>query len=260
MLARAAKSRVRRSLVSRRRRGRRPGLETASRMALATAAFGLLHSLLATDAAKEAAALWIGRARSRAFYRVAYNAQAIATFTFLLGYALKLPSRPIYHVRGWSAVPLRAGQLMGLAWAYRAAREPGILRLSGWTNLRAYLQRVPLPEGPAAQGPERLPDGRLSAGGPFLLSRHPLNFAPLPVFWLTPRLTTRRLGFNVAATLYLIVGSMHEERRLLALYGPDYQAYRALGVPFFLPRGLRFAAPKAGVVGKGAAAQSPHIP
>jgi protein-S-isoprenylcysteine O-methyltransferase Ste14 len=79
-------------------------------------------------------------------------------------------------------------------------------------------------------------DGRLKIGGPYLLSRHPLNFSPLPFFWLIPVMTTRRLGFNLATTVYLVLGSVHEEVRLKAAYGQAYQDYLTSGVPFYWPR------------------------
>jgi protein-S-isoprenylcysteine O-methyltransferase Ste14 len=71
--------------------------------------------------------------------------------------------------------------------------------------------------------------------GPFRFSRHPLNLAPLPVLWLQPVMTTRWLGFNAVATLYLVLGSAHEERRLEAAYGEPYRRYVREGPPFFLP-------------------------
>lgn len=70
--------------------------------------------------------------------------------------------------------------------------------------------------------------------GPFRYSRHPLNVAPLPVFWLQPLMTTRLLGFNVVATMYLVLGSLHEERRLGRAYGARYRRYLEGGTPFYL--------------------------
>lgn len=211
-------------------------MKKALKIGAATAAFGIFHSLLASQAVKDAAARLVGRRGRDATYRVFYNAQSVATFSLLLLYASAQPTRTLYHVRGPAAGLLRGAQLGGLLWAVLAAREVGILRLAGVTNLGAYLKRAPMPEGPGAQGPERRSSGALSTGGPFRWSRHPLNFAPVPVFWLTPRLTERRLAFNLVATAYLVLGSLHEERRLRALYGFDYVAYQRSGIPFFVPR------------------------
>ncbi|HEV2130775.1 MAG TPA: hypothetical protein VGR27_06720 [Longimicrobiaceae bacterium] len=210
-------------------------MRSALQIGAATAAFGIIHSLLASRGAKNFTARLVGEQRRDAAYRVFYNAQAIATFGPVLGYGSRLPERTLYRVQGPAAGMLRGAQAAGLVWAYRAAREVGILRLAGMTNLHAYLRGEPMPQGPAAQGPERQETGALSTGGPFRWSRHPLNLAPLPVFWLTPHLTTRRLAFNLVATAYLVLGSLHEERRLRSLYGSDYETYQRSGVPFFLP-------------------------
>ena len=48
-------------------------------------------------------------------------------------------------------------------------------------------------------------------------------------------MTTSLLSFNVAATIYLVVGSLHEEARLGEEFGDDYDAYLKSGIPFYLP-------------------------
>jgi hypothetical protein len=48
-------------------------------------------------------------------------------------------------------------------------------------------------------------------------------------------LTTNLLAFNSAATVYLVIGSLHEEARLREAYGEEYKAYLGSGVPFYLP-------------------------
>ena len=210
-------------------------MKTALRVALVTAAWAALHSALASRRAKDVAAARLPHGRE--LYRVFYNAQAVVLFAGLAAYIVALPRRTLYRVRGPAAVALRCGQLAGIAWAVAAARATGMARLTGLDNVAALAHAEPPHPPPAAQGPE-LDErtGELRAGGPFRLVRHPLNLAPLPPFWLTPHMTTRRLAFNVVGTLYLVLGSLHEERRLAAAYGDRYRRYPESGVPFYLPR------------------------
>ncbi|HEV2130886.1 MAG TPA: hypothetical protein VGR27_07280 [Longimicrobiaceae bacterium] len=211
-------------------------MRPAVKLALATAAYGIVHSMLASRAAKRVGARAFGERNQRAFYRPFYIVQAVLTTGALLLYARQLPARTIYRVRGPAAWLLRAGQSAALLHAVAAAREVGLARISGLESVLAHLHGREVPVAPVAQGPELDPRrGSLTSGGPFRWSRHPLNFSPIPIFWLAPHLTTRRLAFNVVATLYLILGSVHEEVRLREAYGAKYRAYEKSGVPFFFP-------------------------
>jgi protein-S-isoprenylcysteine O-methyltransferase Ste14 len=55
------------------------------------------------------------------------------------------------------------------------------------------------------------------------------------VLWLNPRMTANLAVFTTLATVYFVVGSIHEEQRLLAAHGDAYEEYRRSGVPFYLP-------------------------
>lgn len=211
-------------------------MKTAGRMALATVAFALLHSALASRAAKQAAVAVAGERRVHAAYRLFYVGQSLLSFSLLLGYGRRLPAHTLYRVRGPSALLLRAGQAAGFAHLLLATRPPGLLRLAGWRNLQAHREGLPMAPGPVAQGPEQGPDGALQVSGPFRWSRHPLNFTGMPIFWLTPHMTTRRLAFNLVSSAYFVLGSLHEEARLAAAYGERYRRYQRSGVPFFWPR------------------------
>ena len=211
-------------------------MKTAGKMACATVAFALLHSVLASRAAKQAAAAIAGERRVHAGYRLFYVGQSFLAFVGLLAYGRRLPTLTLYRVGGLAGLMLRFGQAAGFVHLLAAARPSGLLRLAGWRNLQAYRQQMPLSTGPAAQGPEAGPDGALQVAGPFRWSRHPLNFTGMPIFWLTPHMTTRRLAFNLVSSAYFVLGSLHEEARLVAAYGERYRRYQRSGVPFFWPR------------------------
>jgi hypothetical protein len=218
------------------------------RVMAATAAYGAAHSVLASRAAKEAAAHLLGHRARDAFYRPFYIAQSVAALGLLAAYARRQPDRELYRVTGVPALLMRAGQVAGLGAMAWGAREVGLAHLTGSEGLSAWARGdAEVPPGNPAQGPAPLPGGGMKATGPFRHARHPLNLAPLPVFWLQPRMTTNLLAFNLAATAYLVLGSLHEEARLQAAYGRAYEGYRRSGVPFYLPR--MTAAPAPGVDG-----------
>jgi protein-S-isoprenylcysteine O-methyltransferase Ste14 len=205
--------------------------------AAATAAFGIVHSALASRAAKRTAEQALGSRARNGLYRPLYIAQAVAGTAALAAYVRRLPDRELYRVHGPMAALMRGGQFAGLAYMAWAAREVGLRRITGLAGLEAWAAGAgEVPREAEAQGPSPDADGRMRAVGPFRHSRHPLNLAPLSVFWLQPRMTANLLAFNLAATAYLVLGSRHEEQRLRAAYGRPYEEYLRSGVPFYLPR------------------------
>jgi protein-S-isoprenylcysteine O-methyltransferase Ste14 len=57
----------------------------------------------------------------------------------------------------------------------------------------------------------------------------------LPILWLMPRMTVNLITFNFIITVYLITGSIHEEKRLSEAYGAAYYEYQKSGINFFFP-------------------------
>jgi methanethiol S-methyltransferase len=211
----------------------RTGFKTAAAVSL----FAVLHSALASLPAQQAFAIRLGARSRRGLYRPFYIAQSILSLLALGLYLHRLPDRTLYRASRPMGYGLRLGQALGLLYAAAAAWRVGLTRISGWASFSTWAAGAEIPAvEPAAQGPAPAASNRLQTGWPFSWSRHPLNFSPLPVFWLNPTMTVRLLAFNLVASLYLVLGSLHEERRLLARYGALYQRYQHSGVPFFLPR------------------------
>ncbi len=206
----------------------------------ATAIYGLVHSALASRKAKQTAERMVGSRYRNAFYRTFYLAQSVLTIIPLVVYIRRQPSKTLYHIQGVSAAPLRLAQLAGVFWAIYAAYEVGMTEILGVRPLRQLLKKKGFvaPE-PEAQGPALAENGALRINGPFRFSRHPLNLAPFFILWLNPRQTTNLLAYNSMSTVYLLIGSRHEEIRLRAAYGDPYRQYEKGPIPFYFPK-LRY--------------------
>lgn len=68
----------------------------------------------------------------------------------------------------------------------------------------------------------------------YKMVRHPLYLSFLLIFWFTPVMTLGHLVFATGMTLNLFIGMNLEEKDLVYLYGPEYEAYRER-VPKILP-------------------------
>jgi protein-S-isoprenylcysteine O-methyltransferase Ste14 len=78
--------------------------------------------------------------------------------------------------------------------------------------------------------------------GPYRWVRHPLYLFMIVLFWSCPILTTDSLLFNILWTVWVIVGTILEERDLAEGFGDAYRAYQA-NVPMLFPQGFRPAYP-----------------
>jgi hypothetical protein len=210
-------------------------LSSMLKVMAATAVFGAVHSALASRTAKQAAARTFGERNRNGLYRVFYLAQSAVTFGLLASYIRKQPSRELYRAPRSLAMLMHAAQAGAAVYATSAAAQVGISRMLGAESLRCWLGDGPVPPEPEAQGPGLDALGKLRVTGPFAWSRHPLNFAPLPILWLWPRMTTNLFAFNTAASIYLFLGSRNEEARLRVALGEEYETYQNSDVPFFIP-------------------------
>jgi len=203
----------------------------------ATAAYALIHSALASRKAKQTAQDLIGPRYRNALYRPFYLLQSVITIVPLVAYIRRQPGKTLYHFRGIAAVPFRLAQLGGIVWAVYAAYEVGIPEILGIRPVRQLLKgEDSIAPEPEAQGPALTEHGLLRTAGPFRFSRHPLNLAPALILWLNPRQTTNLAAYNLLSTVYLIIGSWHEELRLRAAYGEVYRQYEEGPVPFYVPK------------------------
>jgi len=210
-----------------------PAGDSRGRVALACVAWAAVHSVLAARPSKALAARLAGPRIRDGCYRAGYVALSTALSIGFVRWFNRLPDRELYRVQPpWSWL-LHAVQALSLGWLCAGIGAAGFGRSTGASQLRALLHGGrPEPE-PEDQGPPLVADA-LVVRGPFRISRHPNNLVALPFFWLMPRMTVNRATLAAMASVYAVLGSLHEEARLLRAYGAAYRRYQRR-VPFLVP-------------------------
>jgi len=194
------------------------GLENALWNACAFAAWALLHSLLARDAARRVLSHTVGSDLVRVTYVI------VAGLTLA---ALLLVWHPIsggiWHATGAASWVLSAAYLVSVLAVVVVTLHFDYPEFLG---LRQIAERI-------AGRTRRV--AVLSVAGPYGYCRHPMYLAMLCAFWLGPVMTFGRLEFAFLCTAYLLVGVRLEERNLRRELGPRYDLYCA-NVPMLIPR------------------------
>lgn len=187
---------------------------------LALAAYGILHSLVASLRLKSLARLVCGDLVER-WYRLFFTLFALFSFLPVLALFVSLPDSRLYALPlPWSLlfIALQALGVLLFAWALLV------------TDLWAFI-------GLRQLSPSGEPAEKLVVHGPYRWVRHPLYSASLLVLWFSPLMSLNLLAFNLGVTAYFVIGGVFEERKLLRQFGPAYAAYRAR-TPMLIP--LRF--------------------
>jgi protein-S-isoprenylcysteine O-methyltransferase Ste14 len=192
--------------------------------------WGLAHSILAARRVKAACELALGPTRY-ALYPLGYTAVSLWTFWLVLGLSPDLP-QPMWDAPFLLALPLYVLQLAGLALLVWAGFSVSGLKMLGLRQLAEMLRGRP-PEAADM-------DEDFRETGAYGLVRHPMHAGGILFLACAPRQSLGGLVFAVFGCLYMILGTVIEERRLRAELGLRWDDY-AERVPMFLPRLLRLS-------------------
>lgn len=173
--------------------------------------FAALHSLLAAPQFKNRLRHLTG-SRLR-WYRLGYNLLTGIIFGWVM--LAWQSTKVLYLVPGIASLLMQAVQLAALFAMLICLRQTGLGRFLGLH-------------------PEADDHTTLCTSGCYAVVRHPLYLLGLIFFLANPVMTTRWLTLTILGTLYLLLGALLEERRLLRQFGKAYALYQQQ-VPFLFP-------------------------
>lgn len=191
---------------------------------LATLLFALSHSLLAGKHSRSFFRQRFGDRAYHGLYRLIYNAIAFFTLGPILLYVY-LRGGPVIWIAPQPLEPIMIGvQVIGLVGCAVSLVQIDLGEFTGISQFVTFLKGENLP----------LPAGKLQTSGLYALVRHPLYLFSLLIIWPVTAMTELLFAFNIVATLYFVLGSLYEERRMIGIYGDDYHHYRQQ-VPWLVP-------------------------
>ncbi|MGQ9366707.1 methyltransferase family protein [Azospirillum sp. ST 5-10] len=157
-----------------------------------------------------------------AYTRLAYNLVALLHAGLVVACGRRLLAGAAFDRPGWLVVLQGVLAVAGAAVFAWGLAGYDLGRFAGTAQVRAHRAGRALDE-----------DGPLRIGGAGRYVRHPLYAGGLLLLW-GGVLDAYTGATALWASLYLLIGMTFEERRLLALHGDAYRAYRAR-VPALVP-------------------------
>jgi protein-S-isoprenylcysteine O-methyltransferase Ste14 len=150
------------------------------------------------------------------FYRLFFYLVAVATIIPVILYAQSIESHVLFRWEGFLIVfQVLLLALAGLLF-FAGARHYDMLQFLGFRQMMTGTSHGALTES-----------GQLSTSGILGVTRHPWYLATVMLIWADYRsFTTSTLVTNVVLTVYRVVGTILEERKLLIEIGEEYREYQ----------------------------------
>ena len=183
-------------------------------------AFFLQHSLMSRRSFRRRVSVLIPSQYQGAVYTVASGFVLSAFVAFWQGSDLVL-----FDLHGLPGGVMRAFyflSILGTGWGMWALRS---IDMFGLDPIIENLRGTPPPPM------------TFTIRGPYRWVRHPLYLFMIVLFWSCPSLTADRLLFNLLWTIWVVIGTILEERDLVHDFGKAYRDYQAI-VPMLVPHGF----------------------
>jgi protein-S-isoprenylcysteine O-methyltransferase Ste14 len=178
-------------------------------LVLCLLAFAAIHSIVASLRFKRFLRRRLGP-RVDTLYMPAFSIMAVLTVLPLAYVLYKNPGPFLYIVPSPWRWLMVGGQLAAAIVAPMAFRDaPHRFRVSSQLS-----------------GPGTAEAGHLDIRGVYHRVRDPFLLSGLVIMWLTPFMTVNLLIVYILTTVYLYLGSLHWESRLLAQFEDEYREYQ----------------------------------
>jgi protein-S-isoprenylcysteine O-methyltransferase Ste14 len=148
--------------------------------------------------------------RAEKLYVPVYSLIAVLTILPLAHQLYKNPGRVLYKIPSPWRWLMVGGQLIAGILAPKAFRDA-----PHRFKIRSQLS-----------GPQASQEGSLKIRGVYRWVRDPFLLSGLVTMLLTPFMTVNLLVIYLLTTIYLFLGSLHWETRLVAQFGDEYREYR----------------------------------
>jgi len=178
--------------------------------------YGFIHSLVAANGFKHLIYRILGDGAKK-YYRLFYSIFASITLLPVLLLPVLIPDQVLYKIPEPLVYFTILVQIISVVLLIYSVMQTGALQFIGFSQVLGKSQAE-----------------QLRTGGLYRFVRHPLYTFSLLFLWLTPTMTRNFALLYAALTVYIIIGAVLEERKLLQTFGKAYQDYRAK-TPFLIP-------------------------
>ncbi|MBT8350093.1 MAG: hypothetical protein KJO26_02495 [Deltaproteobacteria bacterium] len=149
------------------------------------------------------------------YYRLFYNLVALITIVPVILYSLSLKSPVLFRWQGYMIIFQIALFIIVVALFISGGLKYDLLQFLGIKQIQSGESQVTLSQS-----------GDIDTSGILSFTRHPWYLAAIIFVWIVHReISVSTLIVNIVLTIYLVIGTILEEKKLIIELGDQYRNY-----------------------------------
>jgi len=187
----------------------------------------VIHSVMISLTVKDYLKIRIGGYYR--FYRLFYNIVALTALIPLVLYSQSLKGLVLFRWQGYMTIVQCVLLVIVMVLTISGLLKYDLLQLFGFRQIKSGKSDSALSES-----------GELDTSGILGLTRHPWYLAVIIFVWVGYReMYVSTLIVNIILTIYIVTGTVLEERKLVNKFGDNYRDYKNRVSMLFPIKGLR---------------------